>query len=88
MFEFGIKEQKYGNYVASFWNTVMSSYLKFMITERQTVPGAAQAVQIWFQNVRINLLQKKCNKIRVLIVMSLKCNVIQKRTVRASMLRR
>ena len=62
----------------------MASFLTFMITERQTAPGTAQVVQIWFQNVRINLHQKKCNKIRVLIVMSLKSNVIEKRTVRAS----
>ena len=50
----------------------------FMITECQTAPTA----QILFQNK----LEKTCVKIRVFVEPSLK-NVLQKRTVRASMLR-
>ena len=59
------------------------AHMSFTITECQT----AQAAQIWFQNVHFNLLKKLCDEIRVLIVLSLKYNVLQKRTVRASMLR-
>ena len=80
---FGLTGQKYGNDVDLFLCNVMMSYLTFMITECQT----AQAVQIWFQHVRFNLLKKTCDEIRVLIVSSFKKNVLQKRTVRASMLR-
>ena len=80
---FSITGQTFGNDIASFWHNVMMSYLPFMITECQST----HAVQIWFQNVRFNLLMKTFDKIHVLIVTSLKSNVIQKRTVRASMLR-
>ena len=63
-----LQDKRYENDVALFWYNVMMSYLTFMITEFQT----AQSVQHWFQNVRFNLLKKTCDKIRVLIVPSLK----------------
>ena len=69
------------NDVAPFWCNVMMTYLTCMTTECQT----AQAAQIWFQNVHFNLLKKLGDEIRVFIVLSLKYNVLQKRTVRASM---
>ena len=65
---FRITGQKYGYDVASFWCNVMMSYLILTITECQ----AAQAAQIWYQNVYFNLLKKLCDEIRVLIVPSLK----------------
>ena len=58
----------------------MMSYLKFMITELETV----QAAQIWFQNFYFNQLKKTCDQIHVYILPSLKSNALQKRTVCAS----
>ena len=72
------KGQKYGKDVASLWYNVMMSYFD--------VNDNSANCQIWFQNGHFNLINNTFHKIHFMTLPSWKSNVLQKQTVRASML--